>query len=59
MSPLPSDEYIKQVEKEVERFDRKGLHDTCWHEELAAIRAMQAEEKKAKKIQKELETDGE
>jgi hypothetical protein len=59
MSPLPSDEYIKFIEQQVKWFDRKDNHQTCYHEELAAIRAMQAEEKKAKKIQKELETDGE
>jgi hypothetical protein len=54
MSPLPSEEYIKFIEEQVKWFDRKGNHQTCYHEELAAIRALQAEERKAKKIQKEL-----
>lgn len=40
LSQKPSEEYIKYLEEQVARFDRKGLHDTCFHEELDAIRKM-------------------
>lgn len=58
MSHLPSDDYIKSIEKMVDFFDRKGRHDTCFHEELATIRKMQ-EKAERKQQPKEIKNDGE